>query len=242
MKRAIALFALVILAMGIVVLAEEPGQMPIDYKFVSPLPVGKMQYFPNEPGAPEAEIDLMCDGSFEDNLSCWEHWPQDLPVIYYAPGTALHGVNVMIVGTEDGVEYQVMQCWEPGVFAGYRNFQLWSSYRIQNTQPSGWPPCAYSIGLFIEWVEEEQLWYRLTDNLWELTDYDETDEWVTIMTYLPGMERLDDNYVCLLIEGRSCIQSPWETKFWFDEFVLAVDHEPDYDNVIFGPIVSKNYQ
>ena len=239
MKRGLVLFALVILT-GIVAMADDPGQMPIDYKFVSPLPVGKMQYFPNDPGAPEAEIDLMCDGSFEDGLPCWEYWPTEGHNQWYNVGEdALHGTNVIIQGIDQDVLYQAMQCWNPGIFDGYMNFTLWSSYRVYTDEFAGWPPCSWSRGLFIEWRGDA--WYRLTPDIWQLTRVDQHNHWTTIETHLPGMETLDNNYVCLLIESESC-GIPDGTKFWFDEFVLAVDHEPDYDNVIFGPIVSKNYQ
>ena len=235
MKRGLVLFALVILT-GIVAMADDPGGMPIEYQFVSPLPVGAMRYFPNE--GPQAEIDLMCDGSFEDGLPCWEYYPADHNQWFYVGEDALHGTNVIIQGVngEQYLIFQAMQCWEPGTFDGYMNFVLWSSYRVFSDEFAGWPPCSWSRALFIEW--RGGAWYRLTPDIWQLTRLDEHNHWTTIETHLPGMERLDDNYVCLLIESESC-GIPGGVDFWFDDFVLAVDH---VQNQVFVPIVSKNRQ
>ena len=233
MKRTIAaLFALVIT--GIVVLADDPGGMPIEYQFVSPLPVGAMRYFPNE--GPQAEIDLMCDGSFEDVLPCWNLHPEGLDQIFYAGDDAFDGVNVMIQGIEHNTSYQAMQCWGPGVFDGYMNFTLWLSYQVITDEPGFWAPCSASRGLFIWWDPAKELWFRLTPDLWFFDRYDETNGWVTLETHLPGMETMDDDLVCLLIESQTCV---WNSHYWFDDFVLAVDH---VQNQVFVPIVSKNRQ
>jgi len=240
-KATITLLVLMVLATGIVALAEDDPTLPIDdYKFVSPLKVETVRFFPNEPGAPDAEIDKMCDGSFEDGLDCWEYYPEGyLQRFNVGEEEALHGQNVLIQGISPNVSYQAIQCWLPGDLAGWRNFQLWSSYRVFSGESGGWPICSWSRGLLVEWVEEEQAWYRLTEDIWQLTRMDVHDHWTTIVTYLPGMEDLDDNYVCLLIESISC-GLPAGSEFWFDEFVLAVDHDYDWDNVIRIPIVMKN--
>jgi len=242
MKKRVVILATLILAAVLVTvaLADDEPVFPIDdYKFVSPLKVGTVRFFPNEPGAPDAEIDKMCDGSVEDGLDCWEYFPEGYLQRFNVGDEALHGQNVIIQGEYQNISYQAIQCWLPGDLAGWRNFQLWSSYRVFSGESGGWPICSWSRALFVEWVEEEQAWYRLTEDIWELTRMDVHDHWTTIQTYLPGMEALDDNYVCFLIEAYSC-GLPAGSEFWFDEFVLAVDHDYDWDNVIRIPIVMKN--